>query len=121
MKREEKINQASKSYASQMCDLCLDEYCKEIGLVCPQFRESLRAFSEGVKWADEHPVNVWHDASEEPERRNGGILCEHDLYYWVATQPYLSSICGNWHMKVKREHLKRWAYISDLLPKGGEE
>lgn len=78
-------------------------------------------FELGVKWSDEHPKNVWHDASEEPEYRNGGILCEHDLYYWVATQPYLSSICGNWHKKVEREHLKRWAYISDLLPKGGEK
>lgn len=81
------------------------------------------AFLHGVEWADEHPdlSSLWHPADEEPDRRSGGILCEHDLYYWVATQPYLSSIYGNWHKKVKREHLIRWAYISDLLPKGGEE
>ena len=24
-------------------------------------------FENGAKWADEHPINVWHDASEEPQ------------------------------------------------------
>ena len=24
------------------------------------------AFLHGVEWADEHPVDVWHDVSEEP-------------------------------------------------------
>ena len=25
------------------------------------------AFLHGVEWADEHPNNVWHDASEMPK------------------------------------------------------
>lgn len=32
MTREEEANKASISYASQMCDLCLDEYCKKNGV-----------------------------------------------------------------------------------------
>ena len=27
------------------------------------------AFEEGAKWADNHPVNVWHDASEKPRTK----------------------------------------------------
>ena len=27
------------------------------------------AFLHGVKWADEHPINVWHDASEKPRAK----------------------------------------------------
>ena len=111
MERDEEIIKASAAIFKENGD----EFASVVQLFW------ISAFLAGAKWADEHPVNVWHDASEEPERRNGGILCEHDLYYWVATQPYLSSIYGNWHKKVKREHLVRWAYISDLLPKGGEE
>lgn len=74
---------------------------------------------DGLNTADADPdtSSLWHPADEEPECRDGGILCEHDLYYWVATKPYLFTIYGNWHNKVKREHLTRWAYISDLLPK----
>ena len=32
MTREEEANKASKSYASQLCVSCLDEYCKEKGV-----------------------------------------------------------------------------------------
>ena len=34
-------------------------------------------FEAGAKWADEHPVNVFHDASEEPqvyETEDGNII-----------------------------------------------
>ena len=24
-------------------------------------------FEEGAEWADKHPINVWHDANEEPK------------------------------------------------------
>lgn len=58
MAREEKeINSASIVYASQLCFSCLDfELCKGMSLVCPEFRESVISFSEGIRWADEHPV-----------------------------------------------------------------
>ena len=111
MTREEEALQA----AADTFKVCSSEFDKAIEMLW------IEAFIAGVDYADRHPKNVWHPADEEPERRNGCILCEHDLYYWVATQPYLSSIYGNWHKKVKREHLIRWAYIRDLLPKGGEE
>lgn len=112
MTREE-IKYASKDYVNYLLDK--QEYHNE-----NYTEDDIRqAFEKGAMLANNNPdtSSPWHDASEEPECRDGGILCEHDLYYWVATKPYLFTIYGNWHNKVKREHLTRWAYISDLLPK----
>ena len=48
MKRDEQIISEAKKY-----------YCDDIN--CHN------AFLHGVEWADEHPVNVWHEASEMPK------------------------------------------------------
>lgn len=122
MKREEAKKAAAKSYASKMCDLCLDESCKERGPVCHQFKEYTTAFTEGIKWADEHPVNVWHDASEEPAGDDWVILCEDDSgYCFTANKIIVVELYLNWQRHAEKMWLKRWAYVSDLLPKGGEE
>ena len=75
------------------------------------------AFLHGVEWADEHPVDVWHDASEEP-RCEELLLGENSdgfsIYRWCGQE-------DNWEAFVNETGLSRWAYISDLLPKGGEE
>lgn len=61
---------------------------------------------------------VWHDAKEEP-KKGEWILGEYqgDIY-----QTYL---CGcidcEWSSYVKVFSLLRWAYIKDLLLKGGEK
>ena len=121
MTREEAKKAAAKSYASKMCDLCLDEYCKEMRLVCPQFKEYTIAFTEGIKWADEHPVDVWHDASEVPAGRDWRIICEDESgKCWVASRRDAFTIGYNWQEFAEDEALTRWAYIKDLLPKGGE-
>ena len=78
------------------------------------------AFLHGVEWADEHPVDVWHDASEVP-RANEWILMQinegdyevvslnkHGVNIWLKS-------CHNIYK------VSRWAYISDLLPKGGKK
>lgn len=119
MTREEEANKASKSYASQLCVFCLDEYCKEKGLTCPQFRESLIAFSEGVKWADEHPANVWHEASEKPRAEEWLLLqISEDSYLSM----YLNKLAVDAWVDVFCNTLGviRYAYIKNLLPKGGD-
>ena len=77
------------------------------------------AFLDGVKWADEHPnlESLWHDASEEPKEdvdilfisKNGKVhkvsKIDLSLYDWLKDN----------------DDIKHWAYISDLLPKGGEK
>ena len=75
------------------------------------------AFLHGAEWADENPVNVWHDYIEEP-KWNEPMLGENSegfsIYKWVGQED-----C--WYTFADIYDLDRWAYISDLLPKGGEE
>lgn len=79
------------------------------------------AFLHGVEWADEHPVDVWHDASEVPAGRDWRILCEDESgKCWVASRRDAFTIGYNWQEFAEDEALTRWAYIKDLLPKGGK-
>ena len=69
------------------------------------------AFLHGVEWADEHPVDVWHDVSEEP--RCEELLLGEDsdgfsIYRWCGQE-------DNWEAFVNATGLSRWAYIADLL------
>ena len=61
---------------------------------------------------------VWHEAKEEP-KKGEWILGE---YQGGIYQTYL---CGyvdcEWSSYVKVFSLIRWAYVEDLLPKGGEQ
>ena len=113
MIREEQILQAARNYVSH------------VTLSSPS---DVIHFEYGARWADEHPnlESLWHNPSEEPlleeveiifideqdfahiSERNGGYF-SHTLvdYSW---EEYVNSL-----------KIKRWAYISDLLPKGGEK
>lgn len=87
--------------------------------------ESTIAFKKGAEWADEHPKEglvdlsqVWHDAKEEPEKGKFMIGIDEDgvsVYTWVGQDE-----CG-WLSFAEFNGLIRWAYVNDLLPKGGEE
>lgn len=61
---------------------------------------------------------VWHEAKEEP-KKGECILGE---YQGGIYQTYL---CGyvdcEWSSYAKVFSLIRWAYVNDLLPKGGEQ
>lgn len=78
-------------------------------------------FEMGVHWADEHPINVWHDVSEEPQGDEWEVLCEADGCY-LTTDPWTLAwkVGQSWEKYVRVNSVKRWLYISDLLPKGGE-
>ena len=73
------------------------------------------AFLHGVEWADEHPVDVWHDASEMPKEEEW-ILIQFDedsydaLVFCDMNAAAFCTCC-------KKYGSTRWAYISDLLPK----
>ena len=81
-------------------------------------------FEAGARWADENPKNIWHDTSEEPKEEEEFILLEvvntltpkNEIGYYVE---YTEDWVVN---SMKTEGFKcRWAYIKDLLPKGGEK
>lgn len=116
MTREEEADKASKSYASQMCVFCLDEYCKEKGLTCPQFRESIIAFSEGVKWVNNHSKNIWHPASEKPQGTYWRIICQNDEgECWIQEWSDVIQFYYTWNDYVKVKRLVKWAYIDELI------
>ena len=77
------------------------------------------AFLHGVEWADEHPINVWHDASEMP-KEGEWILVQYDedCYDTLVLSDLLTDI---FYARCKKYGDIRWAYISDLLLKGGEK
>lgn len=81
------------------------------------------AFLHGVEWAEEQIANVWHDASEEPKKGEDIIALDIDGisvsgiykdYNGNGIYRYHCFLC-EWDAVVK------WAYISDLLPKGGKQ
>lgn len=80
------------------------------------------AFIEGAEWADAHPVNVWHDVSEEP-RIGSNIVVVDKKGQWWDIQPYDREYDGydgltGWRCCVVHyNNIQSWAYISDLLPK----
>ena len=80
------------------------------------------AFLHGVEWADEHPVDVWHDVSEEPVGNNWKILCQDEMNgCWVENRVDAMLLHNTWNEYAGIEMLVKWAYIRDLLPKGGKK
>ena len=106
MTREEEIKNAKKTFYERI----YEEGC---------YYDPKDCFEEGAEWADEHPnlESLWHDASEEPQEsmnilclsKKGSINLVSNLNEWLY----------NW---LKNEsNLDKWAYVSDLLPKGGKK
>lgn len=118
MTREE-IKQVAENYASQMCNDCSARlYCAERNKKCVEFREQVKVFSEGIRWSDAHPKNVWHPVSEEPKNGSHILMQYNDLgdkEYKSFHNEYDEYI--NWEKLVKIHGISQWAYIKDVLPK----
>ena len=115
MKREEEIAVAFYDYrdALKLSTFCDFEYIDVQG-----------AFEEGAEWADNHPVNVWHDASEEPKDHSKIVIVDTEGEWWNID--YDSDVIDGcslycWKFCIAEFNLKIWAYTDDLLPKGGEK
>ena len=68
---------------------------------------------------------VWHDASEEPKEdlgKDDSVIIYQDKYgnCWFTTKREIVILHINWEC-FATVNIKRWAYITDLLPKGGEQ
>lgn len=113
MTREEEIEKASKEFARN----------KEYYFVF----DVQDAFENGAKWADKHPdlSQLWHDASEEPIFHSDIVVIDKHNG-WLDIQSYddedydYKELYG-WEACVENYEIVRWAYISDLLPKGGKK
>ena len=83
---------------------------------------------DGIKAADAEPnlESLWHDATEEPQYKNKRILAYSEYFdsFFVDFPSYLMIKDGgqfkNWETVVLRNKISKWAYISDLSPKGGK-
>ena len=64
---------------------------------------------------------VWRDASEEPEDDFAQILYQDKIgTYRITVKHDIVMLMDNWE-DFAAENISRWAYIDDLLPKGGEK
>lgn len=108
MTRKERILQAARNYVSG------------VTLSSPS---DVIHFEYGARWADEHPnlEILWHDASEEPQD-NYIVLCDGlDNLQWVENCQHIDIYYANWQNYAEAFKVNRWAYIKDLLPKGGKK
>lgn len=111
MTREEEIIKASREYAMNKSN--------ENNTWFVDYKDIEEAFVEGAEFADNHHVNVWHDATEKPRTKEWLLVqFEEDdydtLYFIILSIDMWCDCCKNFHVI-------QWAYISDLLPKGGEK
>ena len=122
MTREE-VKYASKDYVNYLLDK--QEYHNE------KYTEHdiKQAFEKGAEWADNHPKNVWHDASEIPRMNHKNIIYQTNYcslfnvhIAFVPTCLRSGKITSySWNEFVKDVNMRRWTYVEDLLPKGGEK
>ena len=113
MSREEQLQQAADEWA---------EFYKHAEDLCDYI--SIRvAYKEGAAWADKHPdiSALWHPASEEAQGKYEILVQDEFGHFWLTD--YVEDIShyqNGWKECAASECILRWAYISDLLPKGGE-
>ena len=119
MTREEEIERASVHHLYQY------DYSYEEGEHLDFY---IKGFTEGAKWADEHPKNVWHDANEKPNCGSDVIALDHNNVPVYGTfkddDDYGEYIyrCHGFSCEIfEYEYVAKWAYIKDLLPKGCEK
>lgn len=81
------------------------------------------AFKAGANWADEHPKNIWHDATSEEPQGEYEIMCQDEFeHVWLTCyRKDIKDYKNGWEECVACDCIVRWAYIDDLLPKGGEK
>lgn len=84
---------------------------------------SIEDFKDGARWAiNEFLKNLWHPNAEEPDKSKSDIITlgfDNDAYL-----QFKESILWNeesWRHSISRCQIIKWAYLSDILPKEGEE
>ena len=89
------------------------EQIEKFASQCYEDGEKYSAFIAGAIWADNNPVNVWHEASEEP-KCGKPILC-------LNKKGSINLLTNNnkliYTLAQMDAGVDKWAYINDLLPK----
>lgn len=107
MTRKEEILQAARDY---------------VGSVTFSSPSDVIHFENGAKWADEHPnlESLWQDAHEEPQGEYK-IICQDEFeHVWLTDwREVVKQHASGWEEYAECECIVRWAYVSDIMPKGG--
>lgn len=100
------------------------EQIEQFASQCYEDGEKYSAFISGAIWADNNPTqdvvnlnDVWHDATEEPQENEYVLIQDEENDYDVV----MMQSADAWNIWCGTCKIIRWAYISDLLPKGGEK
>lgn len=91
------------------------EQIEKFASQCYEDGEKYSAFIAGAIWADNNPVNVWHEASEMP-KEGEWILIQfyEDSYDALVLCDMDADMYCAW---CKKYGVIRWAYVKDLFPK----
>ena len=119
MTRKEQIKCASIEYTLKNRPMCV---CGDSFTEMADELNRNHAFEEGVKWADNNPLqdivnlnDVWHDANEKPRTKEWLLVqFDEDDYDTIYFDNLYIDMWSTW---CKTSYVIRWAYISDLLPK----
>ena len=111
MTRKEEILQAARDYVS--------------GVTLASPSDVIHS-KNGAKWADEHPVNVCHGPNEEPLLEETEIIFINERDFAHISERFDSTFSYNledysWEDYVNSLKIKKWTYVKDLFPKGGEK
>ena len=93
------------------------EQIEQFASQCYEDGEKYSAFIAGAIWADNNPVNAWHSINEEPNIDEDVVLF--DSCGNFVTEFYNGDV--TWNNIVLFHKATMWAYINDLLPKGGKK
>ena len=83
-------------------------------------------FKAGTEWADKHQKNVLHDPGEEPLLEEVEIISINEQGFAYISERFGCTFSYNledysWQSYVNLLKIKKWAYVKDLFPKGGEQ
>ncbi len=115
MTREKEVKQAAYSQYCNSESVCFTLMCD--------------SFKQGAEWADANPKQglvdlsqVWHSSEEKPKigRQVLGIAYEGDAGSGTFECVAIDGIYIYDNLILDWDYVLRWAYIDDLLPKGGE-
>lgn len=86
---------------------------------------SVDGFQNGARWAQKEVINsLWHDAAEEPDASLDAWIVMQTGKDFIEVHKYggFNADGGQtWQQQAEKGFVIRWAYLSDLMPKGGEQ
>lgn len=89
---------------------------------------SIEDFKDGARWAiNEFLKNLWHPASEKPEKRNENIIVLQDEDDEDESNPLYAAIVHErhdtfpWNEYCEDNAIYKWCYFKEIAPKKGDK